>query len=170
MQEVVITINLVAFEQKDYLFKLTIEEKLQRLTFLKRLATDLFKQSNYHKALKLYGKVHSYFRTKDAKNNFQKEDESTDHLTGLTTELDLLNKTRLTNICVIHAKSKAWKEVLKYANEALLTDHNYSKALYHKGRALIELTKYTKAIETLKQAAGVDSRNSEIQKEISRAK
>jgi tetratricopeptide (TPR) repeat protein len=70
---------------------------------------------------------------------------------------------------VIHAKSKAWKEVLKYADRALLTDHNYSKALYHKGRALIELTEYAKAIETLKQAATVDSGNSEILKKISRA-
>ena len=59
--------------------------------------------------------------------------------------------------------------MLKYSDEALLTDPNYPKALYHKGRALIELTEYTKAIETLKQAAMVDSGNSEIQKEISRA-
>jgi tetratricopeptide (TPR) repeat protein len=69
---------------------------------------------------------------------------------------------------VIHAKSKAWKEVLKYADEALLTDFNYSKALCHKGRALIELTEYAKAIETLKQAATLESGKSEIQKEISR--
>ncbi len=131
----VLTINLVAFEQKDYLFKLTIQEKLQRLTFMKGIATELFKKGNHPKALKIYGKVHSYFRTKDAKNNFQKEDETTDEFIRLTQELDLLHKTTLTNICVIHSKSKAWKEVLKYADEALLTDPNYPKALYHKGKA-----------------------------------
>lgn len=133
--EVVLTINLVAFEQKDYLFRLTIQEKAQRLTFMKGIATELFKKGNFPKALKVYGKVHSYFRTKDAKNNFQKEDETTEEFIRITQELDMLNKTTLTNICVIHTKSKAWKEVLKYSDEALLTDPNYPKALYHKGKS-----------------------------------
>lgn len=74
-KDVTFTINLIAFEQKDFLFKLLISEKLARLTFIKTMATDFFKQGNLKKAEKLYGKVHSYFRTKDAKNNFQKEDE-----------------------------------------------------------------------------------------------
>jgi tetratricopeptide (TPR) repeat protein len=69
--EVTYTVNLVAFEQKDYLFKLLIEDKLARLTFMKGVATDFFKAGNLRKAEKVYGKVHSYFRTKDAKNNFQ---------------------------------------------------------------------------------------------------
>lgn len=44
---------------------------------MKGVATEFFKQGNLKKALKLYTKVHSYFRTKDARNNFQKEDEET---------------------------------------------------------------------------------------------
>lgn len=116
---------------------------------MKGIATDLFKKGNFAKALKVYGKVHSYFRTKDAKNNFQKEDETTEEFLRLTQDLDVINKTTLTNICVIHSKSKAWKEVLKYADEALLTDSNYPKALYHKGKAQIELSDFTHAIETL---------------------
>lgn len=68
--EVVFTVNLVAFEQKDYLFKLLIHEKFERLTFLKGIATDFFKQSHFNKALKVYSKVLSLYRTKDAKNNF----------------------------------------------------------------------------------------------------
>ena len=135
---------------------------------MKGIATDLFKKGNFAKALKVYGKVHSYFRTKDAKNNFQKEDETTEEFLRLTQDLDVINKTTLTNICVIHSKSKAWKEVLKYADEALLTDSNYPKALYHKGKAQIELSDFTHAIETLKLAAQMDLGNSEIQKEIAR--
>ena len=38
---------------------------------MKGVATDFFKAGNLRKAEKVYGKVHSYFRTKDAKNNFQ---------------------------------------------------------------------------------------------------
>jgi O-acetyl-ADP-ribose deacetylase (regulator of RNase III) len=49
--------------------------------------------------------------------------------------LDVLNKTTLTNMCVIHARGREWKEVIKYADEALATDAGYVKALYHKGRA-----------------------------------
>jgi hypothetical protein len=70
MRNVKITVNLVAFEQKDFLFKLLIEEKLARLAFMKGVATNFYKMNNLRKAEKVYGKVHSYFRTKDAKNNF----------------------------------------------------------------------------------------------------
>ena len=68
--DVTFTVSLVAFEQKDFLFKLLISEKMARLSFIKSMATDFFKLGNLRKAEKLYGKVHSYFRTKDAKNNF----------------------------------------------------------------------------------------------------
>lgn len=76
--QVTFTVNLIAFEQKDYLFKILFSEKLARLSFIKQMATDFFKAGNLRKAIKVYGKVHSYFRTKDAKNNFQKEDEQTE--------------------------------------------------------------------------------------------
>lgn len=135
---------------------------------MKGIATDLFKKGNFLKALKVYGKVHSYFRTKDAKNNFQKEDETTEEFIRLTQDLDVINKTTLTNICVIHSKNKAWKEVLKYAEEALLTDPNYPKALYHKGKAQIELSDFIHALESLNLAAQFDPGNSEIKKEIAR--
>jgi Flp pilus assembly protein TadD len=58
--------------------------------------------------------------------------------------------------------------VLKYSDEALLTDPNYPKALYHKGKAQIELSDFTHALESLSLAATLDSGNSEIQKEIAR--
>ncbi len=73
--ECVITIGLVGFEQKDHLFKVLISEKLTRLTFLKKVATRFYKEGNTKKAEKLYKRISQYFRSKDAKNNFQKEDE-----------------------------------------------------------------------------------------------
>ncbi len=69
-KEVVFTFCLVAFEQKDYIFKIPQAEKITRLQFLKQIATDFFKMNRLKKALKCYNKVHMYFRTKDAKNNF----------------------------------------------------------------------------------------------------
>ncbi|TNV85630.1 hypothetical protein FGO68_gene3643 [Halteria grandinella] len=167
--EVIYTICLVAMEQKDYLFKLTIQEKLERLSFIKAIGTDFFKRGNMKKALKLYGKVHSYFRTKDAKNNFQKEDETTEEFKGKTAELDVINKTTLTNMCVIHARGKEWKEVIRYADEALMTDPLYVKALYHKGRAQLELTEYALAIETLVKANTLEPENADVKRELARA-
>lgn len=148
-KEVTFKIYLIAFQQKDYLFKLPIVEKVQRLSFMKTIATDFFKAGNLRKADKLYTKVHSYFRTKDAKKNFQEEDETQEEYQNQIKELDTLNKTCLSNLCVIQAKKKAWKEVIKHAEEALLVDPDYVKARYHKGRALIELSEYPKAIEDL---------------------
>ena len=49
--------------------------------------------------------------------------------------MDTLHKTTLSNICVIHAKNRDWKNVIKFADEALNFDEWYVKALYHKGRA-----------------------------------
>jgi hypothetical protein len=45
-----ITVNLVAFEQKDFLFKLLIEEKLARLAFIKGIGTEFYKIDNWRMA------------------------------------------------------------------------------------------------------------------------
>ena len=73
---------------------------------MKGVATDFFKSGNLRKAEKVYGKVHSYYRTKDAKNNFQKEDDTDPRYQALTTDLDTLHKTTLSNLCVINSKHK----------------------------------------------------------------
>lgn len=86
--EAVITFALMEHDQKDYLFKLLINEKIERFTFLKNMANKFFKGGNYHKAEKLYMRINSYFRTKDAKNNFSKEDEQTTMYRDGTEELD----------------------------------------------------------------------------------
>lgn len=93
-----------------------------------------------------------YFRTKDAKNNFQKEDETDPSFIQATAELEVISKTTLTNLCVIMARRKDWREVIKFADEALLVDDKYSKAYFHKGRALLEVTEYPGAILSLRKA------------------
>ena len=73
--ECVITLALCGFEQKDHIFKVLIKEKVERLQFLKAVATRFYKEANIVKAEKLYKRINQYFRSKDSKNNFQKEDE-----------------------------------------------------------------------------------------------
>lgn len=164
-----LTVCLIAFEQKDYLFKSLIADKLARLNFLKAQATAFFKIGNLKKALKLYLKVHSYFRTKDARNNFQKEDETTEAYQAFSKELEALNQTCLANVCVIQGKRKDWREVIRYADEALTGDPLFVKALYHKGRALLEMTEYQAAIEVLTKASECDPGNAEVKRELVRA-
>ena len=119
--------------------------------------------------MKVYAKVHGYFRTKDAKNNFQKEDEGEERYKRLEGELDAVNKTTLSNMCVIHARRGRWKEVVRYAEEALAVDPGYVKALYHKGRAMVEMSEYQGAIEVLQRACEIEKENPEVKKELARA-
>ena len=74
-KEAVITFSLLAFEQKEYLFKLPIAEKIERIMFLKKISGLMFKAQKYGKAEKLYKRMNHFFRGKDAKNNFNKENE-----------------------------------------------------------------------------------------------
>ena len=62
-------------------------------------------------------KLNMFFRSKDAKNNFSKEDENTTMFRDGILELENLSKTVLCNLCVIHLKNKSWKEVVKFAND-----------------------------------------------------
>ncbi len=97
-----------------------IEEKIQRLNFMKEVATKFYKAQNWKKAEKWYTKINMYFRNKDVKNNFQKEDEQTTTYRDALDTLDNINKVVLTNICVLHLKKKEWKDVIKFANDVRL--------------------------------------------------
>jgi tetratricopeptide (TPR) repeat protein len=70
---------------------------------------------------------------------------------------------------VIHSKNKDWREVIRYADEALLAEPCLVKALYHKGRALLELTEYQQAIEVLSKAVECDPSNVDVKRELARA-
>jgi len=100
-KEVVITFALLAFEQKDYLFRVPILDKIERISFLKNEASKFYKAGNVKKAERIYMKINSYFRSKDAKNNFLKEDENTTMYRDALDELDKMNIINLGNICVI---------------------------------------------------------------------
>lgn len=67
---------------------------------------------------------------------------------------------------VIYLKQKEFKDALKFANDALEIDHKYIKALFLKGRALVQMTEYTQAIETFKDLLEFDPDNEEGKKEL----
>lgn len=72
-------------------------------------------------------------------------------------------------MCVIHSRRKEWKDVIKHADEALTNDPQFVKALFHKGRAHLELTEYALAIETLVKASTLEPENAEVKRELARA-
>ena len=94
-----------------------MQEKIDRCLYLKKMAAKFYMSGNMKKSLKLYNKLNLFFRSKDAKNNFSKEDENTTSFRDGISELENLHKTVLCNICVIYLKKKEWKDVLKYADD-----------------------------------------------------
>lgn len=89
-KEVRITFSILEIHQKEYIFKVNAVEKKERVLFLKENAARLFKEGVLEKAEKLYQKIHKYFKSKDAKGNFLKEDENTTEYRDLMDELDKL--------------------------------------------------------------------------------
>jgi tetratricopeptide (TPR) repeat protein len=63
-------------------------------------------------------------------------------------------------------KRKDYKQVIKFVDDALEVDHKYTKALFLKGRALLEMTEYTKAIETFKDLLEFEPDNEEAKREL----
>ena len=104
--KVTITYQLLHIDQKEYLFKLPIGDKVKRVLFLKDISTALFKEQKYHKAEKVYKRMHEFFKGNDAKNNFVKEDEESEEYKECSATLDGLRKVNLTNLAVICIKKK----------------------------------------------------------------
>lgn len=52
-----ITIQCLEWEQKDYLFRLPIADKIVRVKFLKEVSSSFFKVEKYEKATKIYSRI-----------------------------------------------------------------------------------------------------------------
>mmetsp|Transcript_6442 Transcript_6442/g.5748 ORF Transcript_6442/g.5748 Transcript_6442/m.5748 type:complete len:124 (-) Transcript_6442:106-477(-) len=123
------------------------------------MASKFYQANNQKKALKLYLRMNQYFRSKDAKNNFQKEDEDSIEFKENTAKLDMMNKQNLCNLCVLYLKQQDWENVTKYANDALEVDNKFPKALFLLARAQVETTEYEKSISTLTYLLEYDPQN-----------
>lgn len=70
-----ITLTLLDWQQKDYIFKIPVADKIKRVTFLKDVSAKCFKAEKFDKACKIYKSIKKFFDSKDVRNNFCKEDE-----------------------------------------------------------------------------------------------
>ena len=54
----------------------------------------------------MYLRMNQYFRCKDAKNNFTKEDELSEEFKEHTEQLNVINKNNLCNISIVYQRKK----------------------------------------------------------------
>jgi len=99
-----ITFTLLEWSQKDYIFKIPVAQKIQRVTFLKDVSAKCFKAGKFDKACKIYKSIKKFFDSKDVRNNFCKEDEQTTDYRDSMEELEQMSTTNLTNLAVVMLK------------------------------------------------------------------
>ena len=183
MQETaIITLQLLHIEQKEYIFKLPAKERVERVLFLKDISTKLFKAQRLYKAAKIYIRIHDFFKSKDSKGNFIKEDDTQPEFIESIEKLKELEKTNLTNLAVINLKQGQHGRTVEFCLKAIELEPKGAytptlvKAYFLMGKALIEHTEYTKAKEAFEKLVELATANSdepvaqEATAELSRAK
>jgi len=178
----IITLQLLHIDQKEYMFKLPAVERLERVQFLKEVSNRFFRNAMLYKAAKIFIRIHDFFKSKDAKGNYIKEDSTTDEFLEAIGKLRELEKTNLTNLAVINLKQMAYGRCVEFCEKAigLEGDDAYTtvsiKAYFLMGKALIDHTEYTKAITcfeklvALAEANNDDAVRDEATKDLNRAK
>lgn len=78
-------------------------------------------------------------------------------------------QTNFTNLAVVCLKQQNLKDALKCCDEALENDHRSIKALYLKGKVLIEMTEFAKAIEVLTNLLEIEPENKDGQSLLAKA-
>ena len=158
-KEVVITFKLLEIEQKMHLFKVPIQEKLERLQFFAKVAqqfrnreakTAYFKNNNRKKALKIFVRINRYFRNKDARNNFLEEETDTLDFRNASDEIDLIHLENFKNYALQLQEDNNISEALALINEALnKIDHKDFGCNVIKAAILKTMHEYAKAGEVL---------------------
>ena len=95
---------MLHIEQKEYMFKLPAVERVERVLLLKEISNKLFRAQKFYKAAKIYIRIFEFFKSKDSKGNYSKEDSTTDEFLEAIARLKELEKTNLTNLAVINLK------------------------------------------------------------------
>lgn len=111
---VVFTLQMLQIEQKEYIFKLPIAQKIERLHFLKDVSSQLFKAQKMHKAEKVYKRMHEFFTGENQKGNFAEEDVETEEYKAGLAAIDALKLVNLTNLAVCQIKKAGNSKELNY--------------------------------------------------------
>ena len=101
------------------------------------------------------------FKSKDAKNNYSKEDAETQEYKDKMKELENLNKTCNTNLAIVELKQKNYREAVKFAEEAIKGDRSDLKPVFIKARALFENSDFMKASEFFSKVLNLDPEHAE---------
>ena len=121
----------------------------------------------FYKAAKMYIRIHDFFKSKDAKGNYIKEDDTTEEFKESIKKLAELEKTNLTNLAVINIKQQQYARCVEFCQKAIDLEgaDTYStvniKAYFLMGKALIDHTEYTKAQECLQKLCDLASANTD---------
>ena len=150
-KEVKFVIQFVQIDQKEFIHRLSVADKLERMIFLKEVAGKFFKKGVSKKAIKLYSKITAIFKSKDARNNYKKEDAESEEYKEIMKKLENLNKICLTNLAVVELKQKHYREAIAHCDDAIKADRKDAKPLFLKARCLFEMQEYKKAIEFFKK-------------------
>jgi hypothetical protein len=75
LPEITLEVQLVDWYQKEFVFRLPIKEKIERVRFLVSLSERLIQSNKRDKAKRICLKVSNFFSSKDASTNFCEEDE-----------------------------------------------------------------------------------------------
>lgn len=128
------------------MFKLPIDEKIERVTFLKNVSNSFFKAGKFDKAEKIFNRINQFFKSKDAKTNYEEEDEQTTMYRDATLALEALQVANLTNLALVQFKKDRMQKCIETCDLALELDHRNIKALFWKARANAEDAEYDTAI------------------------
>mmetsp|Transcript_29451 Transcript_29451/g.39174 ORF Transcript_29451/g.39174 Transcript_29451/m.39174 type:complete len:124 (+) Transcript_29451:745-1116(+) len=121
----------------------------------------------FYKAAKMYIRIHDFFKSKDAKGNYIKEDDTTEEFKESITKLAELEKTNLTNLAVINLKQQEYARCVEFCEKAIELEGPDSfstvsiKAYFLMGKALIEHTEYTKAQTCLEKLVALATINND---------
>eukprot|EP00353_Schmidingerella_taraikaensis_P009800 CAMPEP_0185589598 /NCGR_PEP_ID=MMETSP0434-20130131/57661_1 /TAXON_ID=626734 ORGANISM="Favella taraikaensis, Strain Fe Narragansett Bay" /NCGR_SAMPLE_ID=MMETSP0434 /ASSEMBLY_ACC=CAM_ASM_000379 /LENGTH=116 /DNA_ID=CAMNT_0028213127 /DNA_START=760 /DNA_END=1110 /DNA_ORIENTATION=- len=115
----------------------------------------------------MYIRIHDFFKSKDAKGNYIKEDDTTEEFKESITKLAELEKTNLTNLAVINLKQQEYARCVEFCEKAIELEGPDSfstvsiKAYFLMGKALIEHTEYTKAQTCLEKLVALATINND---------
>lgn len=59
--QLVITVSLLKWQEKDAIFKLPLQGKIERVTFLKNISAKFFAAHKYDKAYKIFDRINHFF-------------------------------------------------------------------------------------------------------------
>ena len=120
-----------------------------------------------YKAAKIYICIYDFFKSKESKGNYVKEDSSTEEFKQAILRLEELEKTNLTNLAVINLKQQQYGRTIEFCEKAINLEGEGSytptliKAYFLMGKALIENTEYTKAKDAFEKLAKISTENND---------